>query len=393
MDFYHPTGLACRLRQATGLVLGLFLLADATWHTASAKQTSLSAEAATAGPTPTAATEQPVTAASDSADMSAAQNTEPASSRVNTEAGQTLDKSRQDGSETLNTRDCLPTLKHIREQLEEVSTEVEELKKKLIATKEEVATLSEKCSKQAAQLDDELKSLRQKNAELEARAARQPPQQPTGSLGDRRVWIVGGLAFLAGGCLGCLLTTLLRQQRPEVTAGRKRKPALETPRPFTKRIDLALRSPAADWPEFRALVDTDWRDLPDGAAWNSAWAEMAREAMQQALRSADQPAGRRAAADFAGNVWARFVSQFDPDHNSWTWTDEQCRRALPEELRLELGTVRPNEPYNQHVSVITQASGEGQFVADVHFPGCRVRGTDGRTLHESGAVVVKGDRL
>ncbi|MEI6037591.1 MAG: hypothetical protein WCQ91_06685, partial [Planctomycetota bacterium] len=180
---------------------------------------------------------------------------------------------------------------------------------------------------------------------------------------------------------------------PEVTAGRKRKPALETPRPFTKRIDLALRSPAADWPEFRALVDTDWRDLPDGAAWNSAWAEMARKAMQRVLNSADQPAGRNAAAEFAGNVWARFVSQFEPDHNSWTWTDEQCRRALPDELRLELGAVRPNEPYNQHASVITQASGEGQFVADVHFPGCRVQGTDGRTLHESGAVVVKGDRL
>ncbi|MEI6036560.1 MAG: hypothetical protein WCQ91_01380, partial [Planctomycetota bacterium] len=186
-------------------------MADATWQPASAKETSLSAEAATAGPTLTAATEQTVTAASDSADMSDAQNTEPASSRVNPEAGKTLNKSPQDGSETLNTRDCLATLKNIREQLEEVSTEVAALKEKLIAnireqlekvstevaalkekliaTTKTVDTLLEKYSRQAAELDDDLKSLQQRNAELEAQTDRLPPQYPVWNLSDHQLWI------------------------------------------------------------------------------------------------------------------------------------------------------------------------------------------------------------
>ena len=182
MDLYHPTALACRSQLAAVLLLGLFLLVDATWHPASAEQTPPSAEA------PSAA--------------SAAPNPQAAGA-------------------TLNTDDCLATLNNVRDKLEAVGRDVVDLKTKLETTSKDIDTLREQYSKQAATLDDELTRLRQRNAELEARADRPPAQHPTGSLGDSRAWIVGSLAFLAG----TLLTTLLRQQRPEVTAGKKRKPA------------------------------------------------------------------------------------------------------------------------------------------------------------------------
>ena len=62
-------------------------------------------------------------------------------------------------------------------------------------------------------------------------------------------------------------------------------------------------------------------------------------------------------------------------------------------MSLELGPVRPNKPYTLYSGFVTQASGDGQYIVDVHFPGCVVRDADGHVLQELGAAIVKGDRL
>lgn len=378
MNACQLSALGCRLRRT----FAMLLLAAAACPSARAQQLP-STDGAPVTPSTQATRES---ASGDNGNV--ADNPRTTAPGTLPESGQPRDRPRQEDLAS-NQNACLEALRSVNDKLHTVKADVDDLAIKLRTVTEAITQRLEHCNQQVEQLDDELNSLRKKNAELEDRAA-QPSSEPRlWSLDDHRLWVVGLLAFLSG----TLLNTVMRKQSHGGTAGGKRDPAVQVLPAPTKRIDLALRNPAGDWQDLSALVDHDWRDLPVGTAWKTAWATTARDAMQQVMHSSQQPAGRNAAADFAGNVWARFVSQFEPDRNSWAWTDEQCRQALPDELRLELGPVRPNEPYNQHASVITQASGEGQFVADVLFPGCRVQAGDGRTLHESGAVVVKGDRL
>ena len=140
-------------------------------------------------------------------------------------------------------------------------------------------------------------------------------------------------------------------------------------------------------------MEGKWEALRTGTVWREEWGDLARQAMDAVLRGSTRPSGRQAAAEFAAGVWARFVSQFEPDRSSWDWTAAQCSRAMPDGMSLELGPVRPNKPYTLYSGFVTQASGDGQYIVDVHFPGCVVRDADGHVLQELGAAIVKGDRL
>lgn len=242
---------------------------------------------------------------------------------------------------------------------------------------------------------DEAERLRRDNEQLAGelkRLEQEPGSQPFPGWGDPWLQGSGLVGLLAGMTAGLLLSMVVVPRRARAgTRSRRLRPSAEEQ--FLKRRDLPLRSPMGDWPELSRLANEIWRSVRIRSPWCDTWTEQARGAMADTWEHAIQPAGRAAAAEFAAATWARFVSQFDPDPDSWTWTKTTCAAALPSGLHLDLGAIRVNEPYKDHAGSVTQASGEGQYIAAVQFPGCTIRDENGALLHELGAIVVKGDRI
>lgn len=242
---------------------------------------------------------------------------------------------------------------------------------------------------------DEAERLQRENVELASKLKQleqEPGNQPFPGWGNPWLQGSGLIGLLAGMTAGLLLSMVAAPRRARAgTRSIRLRPSAEER--FMKRRDLPLRSPMGDWPELSRLANETWQSVRIRSPWRDTWTEQARRAMADTWEHGTQPAGRAAAAEFAAATWARFVSQFDPDPDSWTWTKTTCAAALPPGLHLDLGGIRVNEPYRDHAGSVTQASGEGQYIAAVQFPGCTTRDENGTLLHEVGAIVVKGDRI
>jgi hypothetical protein len=284
----------------------------------------------------------------------------------------------------------------IRWQLQSVKDEISKVLSRVEALQRDVEALQrdtqEKHRASESQLRDSEKRIAPLQVTIDSLRKEIAKSVPPSPFEDPRVWMALGLSFVTGiamavlaGCRTVSSAEATPRSRPLAASGPSG--------PIRKQIALSLGNPPEAWPELRSLAELTWQRTSLGARWREDWPELAHSAMNHSWTSDNQPTGRAAAADFAANVWVRFVSQFEPDRTSWKWTQEQCDGVLPDGLRIELGAVRPNDPYSRHAHMITQASGEGQFIADVHFPGCQLLDSDGRVLHELGAVVVKGDRL